>query len=38
VPIPGTKTVTHVEENCEAATLILDESQIARLEATRAGQ
>jgi len=38
VPIPGTKSVAHVEENCEAATLILDESQMARLEATGAGQ
>jgi pyridoxine 4-dehydrogenase len=38
VPIPGTKSVAHVEENCEAATLILDESQTARLEAGGAGQ
>lgn len=38
VPIPGTQSVAHAEENCEAATLILDESQMARLEATRAGQ
>lgn len=38
VPIPGTKSVAHVEENCEAATLILDESQMARLEADGAGQ
>ena len=38
LPIPGTKSVAHVEENCEAATLNLDESQMARLEATGARQ
>ncbi len=33
LPIPGTKSVVHVEENCEAATLTLSGSQMARLDA-----
>ncbi len=33
LPIPGTKSVAHVEENCEAATLQLTESQMAALDA-----
>jgi pyridoxine 4-dehydrogenase len=31
LPIPGTKSVAHVEENCEAATLQLSESQMTAL-------
>jgi pyridoxine 4-dehydrogenase len=33
LPIPGTKSVTHVEENCEAATLQLTDAQMATLDA-----
>jgi aryl-alcohol dehydrogenase-like predicted oxidoreductase len=33
LPIPGTKSVAHVEENCEAATLQLSEAQMAALDA-----
>ena len=33
LPIPGTKSVAHVEENCEAATLQLTEAQVATLDA-----
>jgi len=33
LPIPGTKSVTHVEENCEAATLQLTAAQMAALDA-----
>jgi aryl-alcohol dehydrogenase-like predicted oxidoreductase len=33
LPIPGTKSVAHVEENCEAATLVLTDDQMARLDA-----
>jgi len=33
LPIPGTKSVAHVEENCEAATLQLTPEQIAALTA-----
>jgi pyridoxine 4-dehydrogenase len=31
LPIPGTKSVDHVEENCEAATLELSADQVASL-------
>ena len=31
LPIPGTKSVGHVEENCEAATLALSDAQMAAL-------
>jgi pyridoxine 4-dehydrogenase len=34
LPIPGTSTVTHLEENCAAAELALDESQMAALDGT----
>jgi pyridoxine 4-dehydrogenase len=33
LPIPGTKSVAHVEENCEAATLQLTDAQMATLDA-----
>jgi pyridoxine 4-dehydrogenase len=33
LPIPGTKSVAHVEENCEAATLQLTPEQMAALTA-----
>ncbi|MGD0882561.1 MAG: aldo/keto reductase [Acidimicrobiales bacterium] len=33
LPIPGTKSVAHVEENCEAATLQLTGAQMAALDA-----
>ena len=36
LPIPGTKSVAHVEENCEAATLQLTEAQVAALDAVHA--
>ncbi len=32
LPIPGTKSVAHVEENCEAATLHLTDAQVAVLD------
>jgi pyridoxine 4-dehydrogenase len=34
LPIPGTKSVAHVEENCRAATLELTAGQVASLDAT----
>ncbi len=34
LPIPGTKSVAHVEENCRAATLELTAEQLASLDAT----
>jgi aryl-alcohol dehydrogenase-like predicted oxidoreductase len=33
LPIPGTKSVGHVEENCQAATLELSDEQMAALSA-----
>ena len=33
VPIPGTKRVTYVEENCAAADIALTDDQLARLDA-----
>jgi pyridoxine 4-dehydrogenase len=36
LPIPGTKSVAHVEENCEAATLVLTDAQMAALDAASA--
>ena len=36
LPIPGTKSVAHVEENCEAATLQLTDEQVAALDAVHA--
>jgi pyridoxine 4-dehydrogenase len=32
LPIPGTSSIAHLEENCDAATLILDEAQRATLD------
>ncbi len=32
LPIPGTKSVGHVEENCRAATLELTDRQLASLD------
>jgi pyridoxine 4-dehydrogenase len=32
LPIPGTSSVTHLEENCAAAELELEDSQMARLD------
>jgi aryl-alcohol dehydrogenase-like predicted oxidoreductase len=36
LPIPGTKSVAHVEENCESATLQLDDGQMATLDEVHA--
>ncbi len=36
LPIPGTKSLTHLEENCEAATLQLTDAQVAALDAVHA--
>ena len=36
LPIPGTKSVAHVEENCEAATLQLTDAQVAVLDEVHA--
>ncbi len=36
LPIPGTKSVAHVEENCESATLQLNDGQMAALDAIHA--
>ncbi len=36
LPIPGTKSVDHVEENCEAATLQLTDAQVSTLDAVHA--
>jgi len=33
LPIPGTSSVAHVEENCAAATVTLSDAQFARLDA-----
>ncbi len=33
LPIPGTKSVAHVEENCRAATLELTDDQLTSLDA-----
>ena len=32
LPIPGTSSVAHLEENCAAATLSLDDRQRATLD------
>jgi aryl-alcohol dehydrogenase-like predicted oxidoreductase len=37
LPIPGTKSVGHLEENCQAAELQLTEGQLATLDAAVAG-
>jgi pyridoxine 4-dehydrogenase len=37
LPIPGTKSVGHVEENCGAATLVLTHDQMASLTAAASG-
>jgi aryl-alcohol dehydrogenase-like predicted oxidoreductase len=37
LPIPGTKSVSHLEENCQAAELQLTEGQLATLDAAVAG-
>jgi aryl-alcohol dehydrogenase-like predicted oxidoreductase len=37
LPIPGTKSVGHVEENCGAAALTLTDAQVATLDAAVAG-
>ncbi len=36
LPIPGTSTVAHLEENCEAAALSLDGEHLAALDAAHA--
>jgi pyridoxine 4-dehydrogenase len=36
LPIPGTSTVAHLEENCAAGVLSLDESHLAELDAAHA--
>jgi aryl-alcohol dehydrogenase-like predicted oxidoreductase len=36
LPIPGTKSVGHVEENCRAATVVLSDDQMASLDAAHA--
>lgn len=36
LPIPGTSSVSHVEENCAAATVALDAAQYAALDAASA--
>ena len=36
LPIPGTKSAAHVEENCQAATLELTDDQLASLTAAAA--
>ena len=36
LPIPGTKSVDHLEENCGAATLQLNDEQMAALDAVHA--
>lgn len=33
LPIPGTKSLAHVEENCESATLVLTDAHMAALDA-----
>ena len=33
LPIPGTKTVSHLEENCSAAEVVLDDATYAELDA-----
>jgi pyridoxine 4-dehydrogenase len=37
LPIPGTSSVAHLEENCAAATLTLDDRQLAALDELAAG-
>jgi aryl-alcohol dehydrogenase-like predicted oxidoreductase len=32
LPIPGTGSLAHLEENCEAATVQLDEAAMAALD------
>ncbi len=36
LPIPGTKTVSHLEENCAAAEVVLDDATYAELDALAA--
>ena len=36
MPIPGTSKVAHVEENCAAADVVLDDATFATIEALRA--
>jgi aryl-alcohol dehydrogenase-like predicted oxidoreductase len=36
LPIPGTSSVAHVEENCAAGALELDAEQLALLDRARA--
>jgi aryl-alcohol dehydrogenase-like predicted oxidoreductase len=36
LPIPGTSTVAHLEENCAAATVKLTDEQFKRLGAAQA--
>ena len=36
LPIPGTKSVAHLEENCAAASVVLTDAQMAALEAAAA--
>ncbi|MDQ2728637.1 MAG: aldo/keto reductase, partial [Actinomycetota bacterium] len=35
LPIPGTKTIGHLEENCAAATVELSEEQVRSLTAAQ---
>jgi aryl-alcohol dehydrogenase-like predicted oxidoreductase len=35
LPIPGTKSVEHLEDNCAAAGLHLDQAQVDELTAAR---
>ena len=36
MPIPGTSRVAHVEENCAAASVVLDDETFAAIDALRA--
>jgi aryl-alcohol dehydrogenase-like predicted oxidoreductase len=36
LPIPGTKSIAHLEENCAAASVVLTDAQMAALEAAAA--
>lgn len=37
LPIPGTKSLAHLEQNCAAADLVLDDAAMARLEEAASG-
>jgi aryl-alcohol dehydrogenase-like predicted oxidoreductase len=36
LPIPGTGSVAHLEENTDAATIVLDPSEVAAITASAA--